>query len=129
LGAAWFGGDLVYDQRIGVTHAVVDEPEKFTAVADSSDIPDGSMKRVRHEDLDLLVVRQHGQACALAHACTHLGGPLSEGTLKDGSVVCPWHGSEFALEDGRVINGPATHDQPCLDVQERAGRIEVKTRG
>jgi hypothetical protein len=29
-GAAWFGGDLVYDQRIGVTHAVVDEPESFT---------------------------------------------------------------------------------------------------
>src|SRR5438876_10985751 len=27
LGAAYFGGDLVYDQRIGVTHAAVDEPE------------------------------------------------------------------------------------------------------
>jgi len=27
-----------------------------------------------------------------------------------------------------VINGPATQDQPCLDVQERAGRIEVKGR-
>jgi nitrite reductase/ring-hydroxylating ferredoxin subunit len=55
-----------------------------------------------------------------------LGGPLSEGTLKDGSVVCPWHGSEFALDDGRVLNGPSTHDQPCLAVRERDGRIEVK---
>src|SRR5439155_8197033 len=26
LGAAWLGGDLVYDQRVGVTHAAVDEP-------------------------------------------------------------------------------------------------------
>jgi nitrite reductase/ring-hydroxylating ferredoxin subunit len=128
LGAAWFGGDLVYDQRVGVTHAAVDEPESFTAVANSQDIPDGSMKRVRHDDLDLLIVRQHGQLCALAHACAHLGGPLSEGTLKDGSVVCPWHGSEFALDDGHVINGPATQNQPCLDVRERAGRIEVKSR-
>jgi nitrite reductase/ring-hydroxylating ferredoxin subunit/uncharacterized membrane protein len=128
LGAAWLGGDLVYDQRIGVTHATVDEPESFTAVANSADVPDGSMRRVQHGDLDLLIVRQRGQLCALAHSCAHLGGPLSEGTLKEGTVVCPWHGSEFALEDGRVINGPATQNQPCLDVRERAGRIEVKQR-
>jgi len=129
VGAAWLGGDLVYDQRIGVTHAVVDPPEAFMAVADSTDVADGSMKRVQHADLDLLIVRQHGQLCALAHSCAHLGGPLSEGTLKDGSVVCPWHGSEFALDDGRVINGPATQNQPCLDVREQAGRIEVRARG
>jgi nitrite reductase/ring-hydroxylating ferredoxin subunit/uncharacterized membrane protein len=129
VSAAWFGGDLVYDQRIGVTHATVDAPESFTAVASSSEIPDGSMRRVRHGDLDLLLVRQHGKVCALAHSCAHLGGPLSEGTLKEGSVVCPWHGSEFALDDGHVINGPATQNQPCLDVRERAGRIEVKSRG
>jgi len=129
VGAAWLGGDLVYDQRIGVTHAVVDPPEAFTAVADSTDIADGAMKRVQHDDLDLLIVRQHGQLCALAHSCAHLGGPLSEGTLKEGSVVCPWHGSEFALHDGHVINGPATQNQPCLDVREQAGRIEVRARG
>ena len=129
LGAAWLGGDLVYDQRVGVTHAEVDEPESFTAVANSADVPDGSMKHVRHGDVDVLIVRQRDQLCALAHSCGHLGGPLSEGTLKEASVVCPWHGSEFALEDGRVINGPATQNQPCLDVRERAGRIEVKSRG
>ena len=128
LGAAWLGGDLVYGQRVGVTHATLDEPESFTTIANSADIPDGSMKRVQHGDLDLLVARQHGQLRVLANACAHLGGPLSEGTLKDGSVVCPWHGSEFALDDGHVINGPATHGQPCLDVRERAGRIEVGRR-
>jgi nitrite reductase/ring-hydroxylating ferredoxin subunit/uncharacterized membrane protein len=129
VGAAWLGGDLVYNQRLGVTHAVVDPPETFTVVADASDVAEGGMRRVRRGDLDLLLVRQHGRLCALAHSCSHLGGPLSEGTLKDGSVVCPWHGSEFALDDGRVINGPATHDQPCLDVRERNGQIEVKQRG
>jgi len=129
LGAAWFGGDLVYDQRIGVTHAALDGPDSFTGVGNSADIPDASMKRVRHDDLDLLVVRQHGRLCALAHSCAHLGGPLSEGTLKEKSVVCPWHGSEFALDDGHVINGPATQNQPCLDVREQGGLIEVRGRG
>jgi nitrite reductase/ring-hydroxylating ferredoxin subunit/uncharacterized membrane protein len=125
-GAAWLGGDLVYDQRIGVTHATEPQPETYEAVAASSDLADGTMTHARTIDADALLVRQHGRLCALAHSCSHLGGPLSEGTLKDGSVVCPWHGSEFALEDGRVINGPATQAQPVLCAREREGRIEVK---
>ena len=75
---------------------------------------------------DLLLARRHERVCALAHRCTHMGGPLSEGTLKEDSVVCPWHGSEFGLEDGHVINGPATQNQPCLEVREVDGAIEVK---
>jgi nitrite reductase/ring-hydroxylating ferredoxin subunit/uncharacterized membrane protein len=128
-GSAYLGGDLVYGQRIGVTHAAIEEPETFTAIAPSTDIAEGTMKRVRKDDVDALVVRKRGRACALAHPCTHMGGPLSEGTLKEGSVVCPWHGSEFALEDGRVLNGPATQAQPAFEVRERGGSIEVKSRG
>ncbi|HEX9028813.1 MAG TPA: Rieske (2Fe-2S) protein, partial [Anaerolineales bacterium] len=56
---------------------------------------------------------------------------LSEGTLKENgadgpSVVCPWHASNFALEDGRVLQGPATFQQPCLEVRLREGQIEVR---
>ena len=126
IGSAWFGGDLVYDQRIGVTHAAVEGPESFTAMARSEEVPDDAMKRVRKDDVDLLLARKHGRICALAHPCTHMGGPLSEGTLKDDSVVCPWHGSEFRLRDGHVINGPATQNQPSLEVRELGGEIEVK---
>jgi len=126
LGAAYLGGNLVYDQRIGVTHADEEAPDEFVTVARSDALGDGAMMCVRAGDAHVLLVRQHGRLHALAHACAHLGGPLSEGTLKNGSVVCPWHGSEFALEDGRVLTGPSTHDQPVLEVRERDGRIEVK---
>jgi nitrite reductase/ring-hydroxylating ferredoxin subunit/uncharacterized membrane protein len=126
LGAAFLGGDLVYDQRVGVTHADVPQPEQFTPVAEASQLAENAMMRAKTLDADALLVRQHGRLCGLAHSCTHLGGPLSEGTLKDGSVVCPWHGSEFALGDGHVIKGPASINQPCLEVRERGGTIEVK---
>jgi len=126
VASAYLGGDLVYRQRIGVTHADQSAPDTFTAVADSAALAENTMMKVRAGDADVLLVRQHGQICALAHSCAHLGGPLSEGTLKDGSVVCPWHGSEFALEDGRVLNGPSTHDQPRFEVRERGGKIEIK---
>jgi nitrite reductase/ring-hydroxylating ferredoxin subunit/uncharacterized membrane protein len=124
--AAYLGGNLVYDRRIGVTHADVDLPEQLTPAADSAALADNAMIRGRAGDVDVLLARQHGRVCALVHACTHMGGPLSEGALKDGSVVCPWHGSEFALDDGRVLNGPATQNQPCLRVREANGKIEVQ---
>jgi len=126
MAAAYLGGTLVYDERIGVTHAAIEMPEDFVAIADSSALADNTMIRAKSGDTDVVLARQHGRACALAHPCTHLGGPLSEGTLKEGSVVCPWHGSEFALDDGRVLNGPATENQTCLLVRERDGTIEVK---
>ena len=129
VGAAYLGGDLVYGQRIGVTHAVVHEPEEFTPVLASDALAEGRKRRAKSDDLDLLLVRQHGRVCALAHPCAHLGGPLSEGTLKDGSIVCPWHGSEFRLTDGSVVNGPSTHPQPCFRVRERANQIEVGPPG
>jgi nitrite reductase/ring-hydroxylating ferredoxin subunit/uncharacterized membrane protein len=126
LGAAYLGGDLVYGQRVGVTHATGQPPREFTPVIASGALPENSMMHVRVGDADVLLARQHGRLCALLHSCAHLGGPLSEGTLKDGSVVCPWHGSEFALDDGRVLNGPSTHNQPCLLARERGGLIELK---
>lgn len=126
IGAAYLGGDLVYRERIGVTHAAVPEPEDFTRVLESAALPENSMRKAVIEDASFVVARQHGRVCALAHSCAHLGGPLSEGTLKDGSVVCPWHGSEFALDDGRALNGPATEPQPCVTVRECEGQIELR---
>jgi nitrite reductase/ring-hydroxylating ferredoxin subunit/uncharacterized membrane protein len=128
LGAAYLGGDLVYSQRIGVTHADAQPPEGFTRALESDALPENTMARGRAGDVDVLLARQQGRVCALVHSCAHLGGPLSEGTLKDGSVVCPWHASEFALADGKVLNGPATHDQPCFRVRERDGHIDVASQ-
>jgi nitrite reductase/ring-hydroxylating ferredoxin subunit len=126
--AAYLGGALVYRERIGVTHADEDGPSEFTRALPASDLPDNARRLGNADGTPVMVARQHGTLCALAEHCSHLGGPLSEGELKDGSIVCPWHGSEFALRDGRVINGPATHPQPCFDVRERDGAVEVRVR-
>ena len=64
--------------------------------------------------------------CGLVHSCAHLGGPLSEGTLKDGSVVCPWHGSAFDLDSGTPRRGPAANAQDKLEVRMEAGRVMAR---
>ncbi|MET0740757.1 MAG: Rieske 2Fe-2S domain-containing protein [Candidatus Nanopelagicales bacterium] len=34
-------------------------------------------------------------------ACPHRGGPLAEGRVRDGAIVCPWHWYAYDLGDGR----------------------------
>lgn len=46
---------------------------------------------------------------AIDARCTHVGGPLDRGKVVDEVVTCPLHGSQFQLESGNVVRGPATH--------------------
>jgi nitrite reductase/ring-hydroxylating ferredoxin subunit len=41
-------------------------------------------------------------------------------------IKCPWHGSCFSIESGKVVNGPAVHPQPMLEARVREGQIEVR---
>jgi nitrite reductase/ring-hydroxylating ferredoxin subunit len=125
--SARLGGHLVYSEQCGVDHAAGRPlPEDFTPVLAENELAEGRMRRVEHQGTPILLARQDGQVFALVEICSHLGGPLSEGTLGPDSVQCPWHGSCFALHDGRVLNGPAVHPQPRLEVRIRDGRIEVR---
>jgi nitrite reductase/ring-hydroxylating ferredoxin subunit len=55
------------------------------------------------------------------------GGPLAEGTLIDGSLRCPWHGSVFRLRDGKALRGPAATAQPAWQVRLEEGRVLVRS--
>jgi nitrite reductase/ring-hydroxylating ferredoxin subunit len=98
------------------------------AVLGESDLAESTARRVHARGVALVLVRRAGRVYALADECAHLGGPLSEGSLEDVSIRCPWHGSRFALEDGAVLEGPATFTQPCFEVRSRGGQIEVRPR-
>lgn len=124
--SSWLGGHLVYGEQIGMDHAAGKElPQGWTPVLADADLAEGSMKRVDVKGTPILLARQRGVLYALVETCAHLGGPLSEGELKDGCVVCPWHGSCFSLDSGEVLNGPSTFPQPTLETRVVNGQIEV----
>ena len=47
-----------------------------------------------------------GDFRAFNRTCPHQGNPV--GSVIDGLIVCPFHGSEFDFVDGSVVTGPAT---------------------
>jgi len=125
--AAHLGGKMVYKQRVGVDRTAGQEfPEEFVAVLRESELEDNKPTRVVHNGVPILLVRRGQRIFALAETCSHFSGPLSEGKLVGDSIACPYHYSRFALEDGRVLDGPAVHPQPCLDVRVLDGQIEVR---
>jgi len=125
--AARLGGQMVYEHRVGVDRTAGQTfPTDFASVLAESDLAEGQPQRVDHDGVPILLVRRGTRIFALAETCSHFNGPLSEGNLVGDSIQCPWHRSRFALEDGRVLDGPAVHPQPCLETRVRNGRIEVR---
>jgi nitrite reductase/ring-hydroxylating ferredoxin subunit len=101
-------------------------PTSFVPVLAESDLPENQLKKVEVKGVAVLLVRRGGEIHALAEACSHLGGPLSNGKLDGDIVQCPWHGSRFSIKDGSVVDGPATFPQPCFETRVNNGQIEVR---
>jgi nitrite reductase/ring-hydroxylating ferredoxin subunit/uncharacterized membrane protein len=125
--SAHLGGKMVYEQRVGVDRTAGERfPKDFVGVLPESKLAEGVPTRALYEGASILLVRQGQKIFAMAETCSHFSGPLSEGKLLGDSIVCPYHASRFALGDGRVLDGPAVHPQPCLEVRIRNGQIEIR---
>lgn len=129
-GAGWLGGHLAYARGVGVdTTAFQSAVQDWTDVGTEDSVPEGAPILVRAHGTPVLLVRDAGAIVALADRCTHRGAPLHEGTVSEGCVTCPWHGSQFRLADGAVTHGPATRPQPRFDVRVIDGRLQVRQAG
>ncbi|HLG76094.1 MAG TPA: DUF2231 domain-containing protein [Ktedonobacteraceae bacterium] len=125
--SAYIGGDLAYSSAIGVNHTAQEGgPDKFFPVMNEADLVPGKLTRVVAEGVPVVLMKDGNTICALAATCSHLGGPLDEGSYQDGVVYCPWHNSGFHMCDGSVANSPAVYPQPAFAVRTRNGKIEVR---
>jgi Rieske Fe-S protein len=72
-----------------------------------------------------LVVTQPepGTYRAFSAICTHK--QCTVGTVADGTINCPCHGSKFAVADGSVVRGPAKKPLPAREVTVEGNTIRV----
>lgn len=124
---AYLGGELMMREHIGPNHATMTEPpEGWVAVLPESSLAEGEPVRAMAGDTPVLLVKRNKWISAIAATCSHMGGPLDEGTLNGNCVTCPWHGSVFCLDDGAVVQGPATYPQPVFEVRVLEGQVQVR---
>jgi nitrite reductase/ring-hydroxylating ferredoxin subunit/uncharacterized membrane protein len=123
----FLGGHLSFRRGVGVDHtAFLEVPEDWTAVVDEASVKELQPLLVKSGGVQIVLVRERGSLYALLERCAHQGGPLHEGRIEDGCIVCPWHSSRYRLSDGVAVSGPTAHPQPAVQVRVRDGKVEVR---
>lgn len=129
--SGYLGGHLVYSDGVGVgrhrrdtdlpraTITLQAHGMSMVPVGDDDMVPEGVSLRLSIDGTVIALARLGGQLYAFQEFCPHRYGPLSEGELKDCTVTCPWHQSQFDLRTGAVTSGPAK-------VPLRTFRVEVR---
>jgi Rieske Fe-S protein len=92
------------------------------ALASTSDIEVGGGTIFASENV---VVTQptEGEFKGFSAICTHQG--CTVGTVSDGMINCPCHGSMFSIEDGSVQAGPATGPLSEVELSVKGDQISL----
>jgi nitrite reductase (NADH) small subunit len=92
---------------------------EFVRICAQSELPAaGQVREFVVTGRALCVANVDGAICVLDGTCPHEGGPLGEGNLEEGKVVCPWHSYAFDVRTG------AAADDPQLKVEVLEATVE-----
>lgn len=97
---------------------------EYDVLADA-DLADGAMCAVEASGRKILLVRIGGECHAIDAVCPHAGGPLAEGALHGGTVICPWHKAAFCVATGSRVEPPAVDNLKSYPVRIADGRVHV----
>jgi nitrite reductase (NADH) small subunit len=96
----------------------------FVRAAAAAEIPAGAVREVDVEGKAIAVANVGGGFHAIDNTCLHRGGPLGDGPLEGKIVTCPWHGWQYDVTTGKVLQNPAV-GVACYAVEVRDGDVFV----
>lgn len=68
-----------------------------------TDLPEpGTVKEFLARGRFVCVANVDGEICAMDNVCPHWGGPLGQGKIENGKIVCPWHGWQYDPKTGKT---------------------------
>jgi Rieske Fe-S protein len=89
----------------------------------AADVPVGG--GVVLKDANYVITQpKKGQYKAFSKICTHMGCPVAEVTK---TIDCHCHGSKYSIEDGSVVNPPATKGLAESPVTVSGDKVVVST--
>ena len=125
----YLGGALVFYKGVMINrNAYRTGPDDYKPAVATRELAEGQLKHVLVEEQPVLLLRLDGTIYALGAVCSHYGAPLNQGKIVESTIECPWHASRFALQDGRVVQGPACAGVPVYDCQIVNDQVEIKLR-
>src|SRR6202453_1963284 len=79
----------------------------FTKLATESKLaPADEAKEFARGGKTMCIANVNGTYSAMDNVCLHRGGPLGQGMIEGGKVVCPWHGWAWDPKTGAAEPNP-----------------------
>jgi nitrite reductase (NADH) small subunit len=79
----------------------------YVKLTTESELPKhGEAKEFELAGKTICVANVNGTITAMDNICLHMGGPLGQGYVEGGKIVCPWHGWEYDLKTGELGDDP-----------------------
>jgi nitrite reductase (NADH) small subunit len=73
----------------------------FVRILSASELPpENQAREVECPGRTLCIANVNGEYSAMDNVCPHRDGPLGQGMVEYGKVVCPWHGWAFDPKTG-----------------------------
>jgi len=81
------------------------EERQWVRVCAAADAPaEGNLLRAEAAGREICLANVEGTLRAVDNLCPHRQGPLAEGWIENGQIICPWHGWSFDPETGKCTN-------------------------
>jgi nitrite reductase (NADH) small subunit len=97
----------------------------FICAAKINEIAPGTIHELEVGGKTIALANVGGRFHAIENTCLHQGGPLGEGELEGSIVTCPWHGWQFDLTNGKIVQNPAVPGLACYEVRLEGDEILV----
>ena len=76
---------------------------QWTRITPAENIPPREGRSIAVGGKNIAIFNLNGRFLTIENECPHQGGPLCDGIVSGGTVVCPLHGWRFDLETGLAV--------------------------
>jgi len=101
---------------------------EFVRVCDAGEVPDPGKTLVEVDGEMVALFHVDGAWHAIDDVCTHDGGPLADGELRNHTISCPRHGAKFDVRTGAALTMPAVRPTRAHDVKVEGNGVWVRLR-
>ncbi len=85
---------------------MIEEQNNFTKICQVDELKEKVGKKFFIDDVEIAVFKVDGKIYALNNICPHQHSALIyDGFIENCKVICPAHGWEFNLSDGKMAKG------------------------
>ncbi len=101
-----------------------EQSDQYVRIGSAEEIRAAAPKTVRVDGRTIGVFHHEGEFYATDNRCPHMGFPLTDGSVDDGILTCPWHHARFEISCGDTFD-PFADDVRTYPIELRDDDVYV----